>query len=41
MFDNYIVIHAFQKKIQKTVKKDIDLAKQQLKLVMEEVKNGK
>ncbi len=36
-----IVLHAFQKKTEKTAKKDLDLAKQQLKLVLEEVKNGK
>jgi phage-related protein len=35
------VLHAFQKKTQKTSKKDIDLAKQRLKLVLEEVKNDK
>ena len=39
--DRVIVLHAFQKKTQKTPKKDIDLAKQRLKLVLEEVKNGK
>lgn len=39
--DRVIVLHAFQKKTQKTAKKDIDLAKQRLKLVLEEVKNGK
>lgn len=38
--DRVIVLHAFQKKTQKTAKKDIDLAKQRLKLVLEEVKNA-
>ncbi len=37
--DRVNVLHAFQKKTQKTTKKDIDLAKQRLKLVLEEVKN--
>lgn len=36
-----IVLHAFQKKTEKTAKKDLDLAKHRLKLVLEEVKNGK
>ncbi len=39
--DRVIVLHAFQKKTEKTAKKDLDLAKQRLKLVFEEVKNGK
>ncbi len=39
--DRVIVLHAFQKKTQKTAKKDLDLAKQRLKLVLEDVKNGK
>jgi phage-related protein len=39
--DRIIVLHAFQKKTQKTAKKDLDLAKQRLKLVLEDVKNGK
>lgn len=39
--DRVIVLHAFQKKTQKTAKKDLDLAKQRLKLVLEGVKNGK
>jgi phage-related protein len=39
--DRVNVLHAFQKKTQKTAKKDIELAKQRLKLVLEEVKNDK
>lgn len=39
--DRVNVLHAFQKKTEKTAKKDIELAKQRLKLVLEEVKNGK
>jgi phage-related protein len=39
--DRVIVLHAFQKKTEKTSKNDLDLAKQRLKLVLEEVKNGK
>lgn len=39
--DRVNVLHAFQKKTQKTTKKDIELAKQRLKLVLEEVKNEK
>ena len=38
--DRVNVLHAFQKKTQKTAKKDIDLAKQRLKQLLEEVKNG-
>lgn len=34
------VLHAFQKKTQKTAKKDLDLAKKRLKQLLEEVKNG-
>lgn len=37
--DRVNVLHAFQKKTQKTAKKDIELAKQRLRLVLEEVKN--
>lgn len=39
--DRVIVLHAFQKKTEKTAKKDLDLAKKRLKLVLEEVENGK
>ncbi|GAW87914.1 conserved hypothetical protein [Bathymodiolus platifrons methanotrophic gill symbiont] len=39
--ERVIVLHAFQKKTEKTAKKDLDLAKQRLKLVLEEVENGK
>ena len=39
--ERVIVLHAFQKKTEKTAKKDLDLARQRLKLVLEEVKNGK
>lgn len=39
--DRVNVLHAFQKKTQKTAKKDIELAKQRLRLVLEEVKNEK
>lgn len=37
--DRVNVLHAFQKKTQKTAKKDIELAKQRLRLVLEEIKN--
>lgn len=39
--DRVNVLHAFQKKTQKTAAKDIELAKQRLKLVLEEMKNDK
>jgi phage-related protein len=38
--ERVIVLHAFQKKTQKTAKKDLDLAKKRLKLVLEGVKHG-
>ena len=38
--DRINVLHAFQKKTQKTATKDIALAKQRLKLVLEEIKHG-
>lgn len=37
--DRVNVLHAFQKKTQKTAKQDIELAKQRLKVVLEEIKN--
>ena len=38
--DRVNVLHAFLKKTQKTVKQDVELAKQRLKIVLEEIKNG-
>jgi len=37
--DRVNVLHAFQKKTEKTAKKDLELAKQRLKIVLEEVNN--
>lgn len=37
--ERVIVLHAFQKKTEKTAKKELDLAKKRLKLVLEDVKN--
>jgi len=37
--DRVNVLHAFPKKTQKTAKQDIELAKQRLKVVLEEIKN--
>ena len=39
--ERVIVLHAFQKKAQKTPKKDLDLAQQRLKVVLEEIKDAK
>ena len=38
--DRVNVLHSFKKKTQATAKKDINLAKQRLKLLLEEIKNG-
>ncbi|PCI69165.1 MAG: hypothetical protein COB26_00340 [Piscirickettsiaceae bacterium] len=39
--DRVVVLHAFQKKTQKTAKKEIDLAKKRLKSLLEDINNGK
>lgn len=36
--DSVLVLHAFKKKTGKTAKKDIDTAKQRLKIVLQEIK---
>jgi len=38
--DRVNVLHSFKKKTQATARKDINLAKQRLKLLLEEIKNG-